>query len=166
MATDQISSAETTVSEMYIANPADEDCETAMSTIQNLHMPRGGTDPENGLRGIAPFLERDPPDYVSSTLEWRGKVLQSQQATLVATRRFRQQQTAKERQGESLENKIREIREDFRKKEERLEKEIVKLKKRHEENMKQLEEEENDGGYFVSESWEVQSDYQPTECGD
>ena len=153
-----------TDSEMYIADFADGECESAMRTFSNLHMPRGGTHPENGLVGIAPFIERNPRDYVSSTLEWRGKVLQSQQATLVATRRFRQQQTAKERQNESLENKIREIREDFRK--ERLEREIVKLKQRHEENMKQLEEEENGEGYFVSESWEVQSDYQPTECGD
>lgn len=42
----------------------------------------------------------------------------------------------------------------------------MKHEQRHEEAMKELEREGKDGeDYSVAEWWEVQSDCQPTECG-
>jgi hypothetical protein len=43
----------------------------------------------------------------------------------------------------------------------------VKHEERYKLAIEQLEKEEKDeGGYSVAKWWEVQSDYQPTECGD
>ncbi len=47
-----------------------------------------------------------------------------------------------------------------------MEREVVKLEQRFELALKQLEkEEEDEEGYPIAQWWEVESDYQPTECG-
>jgi hypothetical protein len=159
--------AEAADSEMFIADAADEDCDPGVSAITNPHMQRGGEYSEMVLGGDAPFMEKRL-DNVASTLEWREKVLQSQQAAAQAiASSSRQRQTAEERWHAKLETEIEQIRQRFREEEEMLEREIVNLEERYELDMRQLEEEENDDeNYYVDEQWEVQSDYQPTECGD
>ena len=65
-----------------------------------------------------------------------------------------------------MEVEIWQIREDFHEKKKRLEKEIVKLEQKYRLDMKQLEKEESEDNYSVTQAeWEVQSDYEPTECG-
>jgi hypothetical protein len=148
---------------MFIADGVDEDCDSDASTATNPHMQRGSEDSEKGLGSVAPFIERNP-DNVASTLEWRGRVLHSQEATQATT--SRQQHTAEERWRASLEIEIERIRQHYHKLERILEGEIVKHKQRYEWAIKQLEEGEKDEEYYsVAEWWEVQSDYQPTECG-
>ena len=102
-------------------------------------MQHGGGNSENGLGGVAPFMER-----TSS----------------------RQQQTAEERWRASLEIEIERIRRHYQEQEKILEREVVKLEQRYAWDMKQLEREEKDEeNYSVAKWWEVESDYQPTECG-
>jgi hypothetical protein len=126
-------------------------------------MQRGSRNPEKGPSGVAPFIERNP-DNVASTLEWRARVLHSQEAT--QTTSSRQQHTAEERWRASLKKEIRRIRRHYHKQERFLEEEIVKHEERYKVAIEQLEQEEKDEeGYSVAEWWEVQSDYQPTECG-
>ena len=74
--------AETTDSEMSIADAVNEDCDSDTSTATNPNMQRGSGDSGKGLDGVAPFVERNP-DNVASTLEWGGRVLHSQEATQV-----------------------------------------------------------------------------------
>jgi hypothetical protein len=152
---------------MFIADAVYEDCDSNVSTnITNQHMQRGGGYSEMILSGVAPFMERNQ-DNVASTLEWRWKVLQSQQATRAVTSSSRHQQTAEEHRHASLESEIGRMRQHCHEQEKVLEREIVRLEQRYELDMKLLEKEANDEvNYPVAESWEVQSDYQPTECGD
>jgi TolA-binding protein len=124
---------------------------------------RGSGNSEKGPSGVALFIERNP-DNVASTLEWRERVLHSQEAT--QTTSSRQQHTAEERWLASLKTEIEEIRRHYQKQERFMEEEIVKHEERHKLAIEQLEKEEKDEeGYSVAEWWEVQSDYQPTECG-
>ncbi|KAF8495799.1 hypothetical protein F5888DRAFT_1907745 [Russula emetica] len=154
----------TTDSEMSIANADDEDCDSDASTAINYRMQRGSGDPEKGLGGVAPFIERNLGN-VASTLDWRGRVLHSQEATQATS--SSQQHTAEEKGRALLEIKIERIRQHYEKQKRILEGEIVKHEQRYELAIKQLEEEEKDEeDYPVPEWWEVQSDYQPTECGD
>ncbi|KAF8489377.1 hypothetical protein F5888DRAFT_1738804 [Russula emetica] len=143
----------TTDSEMSIADVVDEDCDLDASTVTNTRMQRGSRYSEKGLGGVAPFIERNLGN-VAPTLDWRGRVLHSQEATQATS--SRQQHTAEER-----------IRQHYQKQEMILEGEIVKHVQRYELAIKQLEEwEKDEEDYPVPEWWEVQSDYQPTECGD
>ena len=121
-------------------------------------MQHGGGNSENGLGGVAPFVERNP----DSTLEWRGRVLHSQKATQATS--SRQQQTAEERWRASLEIEIERIRRHYQEQEKILEREVVKLEQRYAWDMKQLEKEKDEENYSVAKWWEVESDYQPTEC--
>ena len=155
-------------SETFAANVVDEDCDSDTGTVPRLRMQRGAQDSEKGLGSVTPLIERIPDD-VTSTLEWRRRVLLSQKAYQPATTgSFHQQQTAEERWHTSLEIKIEQIRRDYREKERVLEREIVKLERRYEWVMEQLEREDDDDeeDYSVAERWEVGSDYQRTECGD
>ena len=145
---------------MYIADVADKDCDSDVSTnFTNLHMQRGSG-----------FFEMALGDNVASTLEWRERVLQSQKSDAQAiASSSRQRQTAEERWHAKMEAEIAQIRQRFQEEEEMLERQIVNLEEAYKSQMKQLEEEENDEqNYYVGEleRWEVQSDYQPTECGD
>ncbi|KAF8502703.1 hypothetical protein F5888DRAFT_1631805 [Russula emetica] len=154
----------TTDSEMSIADAVDEDCDSDTSTATNIHMQRSSGNPEKGQCGAAPFIERNLGN-VASTLDWRGRVLHSREATQATS--SRQQHTTEERKLASLEIKIERIRQHCHKQEMILEGEIVKHKQRYELAIKQLEEwEKDEEDYPVPEWWEVQSDYQPTECGD
>jgi hypothetical protein len=147
-----------------ITDAVDEDCDSDASTVINRHMQRGSGNSEQGPGGVAHFIERDP-DNVASTLECRGRVLHSQEAT--QTTSSRQQHTAEERWRASLENEIERIRRHYREQERIMEREIVKHEERYKVAIEQLEQEEKDEeGYSVAEWWEVQSDYQRTECGD
>jgi hypothetical protein len=77
-----------------------------------------------------------------------------------------QQHTAEERWRASLETEIERIRQHYQEQENILEEEIVKHQQRYKLAMEQLEKEEKDEeDYSVAGWWEVQSDYQPTECG-
>ncbi|KAI0280819.1 hypothetical protein BGY98DRAFT_1095305 [Russula aff. rugulosa BPL654] len=151
---------------MFIADAVDEDCDSDVSTVHKLRMQCGSEDLEKGLGGVAAFVERDSDD-VAPTLEWRERILHSQRATQATTSSSRQQQTAEERWHASLEIEIERIRGHYHEQERVLEREIVKLEQMYEWDVKQLEKEENDEeNYSVADRWEIQSDYQPTECGD
>ena len=159
-------SAETgqTDSEMFIADVVDEDCDSDTSS-PNPHMLRGDEDSAKRLSSVAPFTERNP-DKVASTLEWRERVLHSQEASQATTSSSRQWQTAEEHEGTSLEIEIERIRRHYQKQEMVLEGEIVKLEQRYKSDMELLKKEENDEeDHSAAEWWEVQEDYQPTECG-
>ena len=148
---------------MLIADPVDENCDSDGGLVTNFHMRRGNEDSEEGSGGVVPFIERNP-DNVASTLEWRGRVLHSQEATQATS--SRQQYTAEEHWLRSLEIEIGKIRQHYREQEKIMEREILKHKQRYERALKQLDEgEKEDEDYSVAEWWEVQSDYQPTECG-
>ena len=95
------------------------------------------------LGSVAPFIERNPDSH-------------RQRHT-----------TAEERWRASLEIEIERIRQHFHMQEGILEKEIMKLEQMYERDMKQLEKEEKDEEEYPVAGWgEVQSDYEPTECGD
>jgi hypothetical protein len=161
---------QTTDSEMFFANIVDEDCDSDTSTpATNQHMQRGKGDPEKGLGGVAPFIERNPgPDKMASTLEWRGRVLRSQEATgIQAPTSSRQQHTAEERRCASLEElEIERIRRHYQKQERILEEEIEKHEKRYKEATEQLKREDKDKVVYSTDWWPVRPDYQPTECSD
>jgi hypothetical protein len=128
-----------TDSEMSIADVVDEDCDSDASTVTY-------------------------PDNVAPTLERRGRVMHTQEVTQVTS--SWQQHTAEERWRGSLEIKIKQIRQHYHEQERILEGEIVKHQQRYEWAIEQLEKEGKDEvEYSVAEWWEVQSDYQPTECG-
>ena len=150
---------------MLIADVVDEDCDSDAS-ITKLHMQRGNEDSAKGLGDVATFIERNP-NNVASTLEWRAKVLDSQEeATQATTSSSRQQQTAEEHWGASLEIEIDQIRRHYHNQEMVLEREIEKLKQRYKEDVEQLEKEENDEeNHSAAGWWDAQPDYQPTECG-
>jgi hypothetical protein len=151
-------------SEMSIADVVDEDCDSDASTVTNPCMQRGNGDLEKRLGGVAPFIERNLGN-VASTLDWRGRVLHSQEGIQVTS--SRQQHTAEEQKRALLEIEIERILQHYQKQKRILEGEIVKHEQRYELAIKQLEEGEKDEeDYPVPEWWEVQSDYQPTECGD
>ena len=127
-------------------------------------MQRGSGDSEKRLDGVAPFIERNP-DNLATTLEWRGRVLRSQEATQASS--SRRQHMAKERWRSLLEIEIERIRKHYHEQEKVLEREVTKLEQSYESEIKELEKKEKDEeDYPVTEWWEVQSDYQPTECGD
>jgi hypothetical protein len=149
---------------MSIAGAVNEDCDSDASTVINPRMQRGSGNQEKGPSGVVPFIERNP-DNVASTMEWTERVLHQQEAT--QTTSSCQQHTAEERWRASLETEIEGIRRHYHKQERFLEEEIVKHEERYKLAIEQLEKEEKDEeGYSVAEWWEVQSDYQPTECGD
>jgi hypothetical protein len=128
-----------TDSEMSIADVVDEDCDSDASTVTY-------------------------PDNVAPTLERRGRVMHTQEVTQVTS--SWQQHTAEDRRRASLELEIERIRRHYQKQERILENEVVKHEKRYEWAIEQLENEEKDEeDCSVAEWWEVQSDYQPTECG-
>jgi hypothetical protein len=133
---------------MFIADTVSKDCDSSTSTATNPYLQRGSEDSEKGLGGVAPFIERNPAN-VASTLEWRGRVLHSQEATQATS--SRQQHTAEERWRASLEVEIERIRRHYRKQEKILEEEIVKHEKRYKLAVEQLEKEENEEGYSVAE---------------
>ena len=154
---------EPTDSEMFIADAVDEDCDLDVSTATSPRRQRGGGDSKKGLGGVAPFIERNP-DNTALTLGWRGRVLHSQEATQVTS--YRQRYTAEERWRASLELEIERIQQHYHEQERILEREVVKHEQRYELAIKQLEKEENEeGDYSAAKWWDVQSDYQPTECG-
>jgi len=148
---------------MFIADAVDEDCDPDASTATSPGMQHGSGDSEKRPGSVAPSIERNL-NNVASTLEWRGRALHSQGATQATN--SRRQQTAEERWHASLEVEIERIRQHYYEQERILEGEIVKHEQRYELAMKQLEQGENDDeDNSVAEWWEVQSDYQPTECG-
>jgi hypothetical protein len=110
-------------------------------------MQHGGGNSENGLGGVAPFVEKNP----DSTLEWRGRVLHSQKATQATS--SRQQQTAEERWRASLEIEIERKRRHYQEQEKILEREVVKLEQRYAWDMKQLEKEEKDEENYSVAAW-------------
>lgn len=153
----------TTSSEMSIADVVDKDCDSDTGTATNLYMQCGSGESEKGLGGVAPFIKRNP-DKVMLTLEWRERVLHSQEATQGTS--YRQQHTAEERRRASLEHEIEKIRRRYQDWEMILESEITQHEERYDLAIKQLEREENEEeDYSATEWWEVQSDYQLTECG-
>ena len=151
---------------MFTADAVDKDCGSDTSTTINLCIQRGTGDPEKGLRGVAPLIERNP-DKLASPLEWRGRVLLSQEATQASTGP-RQQQTAEEHGRASLEEiEIDQIQKHYQELETVLEGELVEHKKRHKSAIKELKEEEKEEKRYSADWWGgVKSDYQPTECGD
>ena len=145
---------------MFTADAVDEDCVSNTSTNTNLAIQRGTKNLEKGL-GVAPFIERNS-DKIASTLESRRRVLRSQEA-IQAYSISRQQRTTEERERALLEIEIERIRKHYQEQESILKREIMM----HELVIKQLKKEEEDEKYYpVDWSGEVQSDYQPTECGD
>ena len=150
---------------MFITDAVDEDYDSGMSMVIEPRMQRSGGDSEEGVSGAANFIERNP-DNNASTLEWKWGVLHSQVASQATSSSSCQQQTAEERWHASLQIEIERIRRHYHDQERILEREIVKHKQRYRSAMKQLENEENDEeNYPITEWWDVQSDYQPTECG-
>ena len=150
---------------MFITDVIDEDSDSdAASTAAIYRMQRGSGDSKKRPDGVVPYIERNP-DNLATTLEWRGRVLRSQEATQASS--SRRKNTTKERWRASLETEIEGIREHYHKLEKVLDDEITKLEQSYEWEVKKLEKEEKDEeDYPVAEWWEVQSDYQPTECGD
>jgi hypothetical protein len=152
-------------SEIFTADGVNGDCESDTSTTTNLHIQRGTGDPEKGLGDVAPLIGNNP-DKIASTLEWRGRVLRSQEATQ-ATTSSRQQHTAEERRCASLEElEIERIRRHYQRQERILEEEIEKHEERYKEAVEQLKKEDKDKAVYSADWWPVRSDYQPTECGD
>jgi hypothetical protein len=84
---------------------------------------------------------------------WKGLVLASSK------------RPTEERWRASLEIEIERIRRHYQEQEKILEREVVKLEQRYAWDMKQLEKEKDEENYSVAKWWEVESDYQPTECG-
>jgi hypothetical protein len=121
-----------------------------------------GGDPEKGLGGVAPFIERNP-DNVTSTLERRRRVPHSQEDTQATS--SRQQLTAEDRMRALMETEIQRVRQHYHEQEKVLEREIVKHQQRYELVLKSMESWGEEDDYPVADWWEVQSDYQPTECG-
>jgi hypothetical protein len=157
-----------TDSKMLIADDVDKDCDSDTGTSTNPSIQRSNADSERGLGGDDPFIERNQ-DIMTSTLEWRGRVLRSQEATQ-ATTSSRQPHTAKERRYPSLEEiEIERIEEHYREQEKILEEEVKKHKEMHKQAIEQLKTEEKykEGYGYAADWWGVRpgSDYQPTECG-
>jgi hypothetical protein len=150
---------------MFIADVVDEECDFDASALATHRVQRSYEHSEKGLGGVAPFIERNT-DNVASTLEWRGSVLHSQEASQATTSSSRQQKTAKERWQESLDNEVGRTLQQYRAQEMVLRKTIANLKKLCESDLKQLETEKDGEDYSVLGWGEVQSDYEPTECGD
>jgi hypothetical protein len=147
---------------MSIADAVDEDCDSHASTNNTiLHMQRGSEDSEKGLDGVPPFIRRNP-DKMASTLEWRASVQHSQEPPQVTS--SHQRHTAEGRRDASLSTKIERIQQHYRRQEKVLEREIAKHEQRYKWAIEELEKEEKDEKDY--ERWEIQSDYQPTECDD
>jgi glycine/D-amino acid oxidase-like deaminating enzyme len=133
-------------------------CDSGASTATSLSIQRGNKQPE---KRVVPFIKGDP-DNVASTLEWRRRVMHSQEATQASN--SRQRQTA-----ENIE--IEGIRRRCREREIMLEREIKMHEERYAEWLiEELEGEEKDEKKDHSAAspgwWDPQSDYQRTECGD
>lgn len=132
---------------------ADEGSESDASTTTHTRESRGRVVSSNG----------ENTDVISATMEWRRRVLQSQEEE------SRLSQAMSIREGHwraKLEAEIQKIRRHFHTQEKVLEREIVALEQKYECAIAQLEMEDPDEvSYFVS-GWEAQSDYQPTECGE
>jgi hypothetical protein len=98
-------------------------------------------------------------------MESRRRVLHPQEVTQAIS--SPQQDTAEERRGALLQTEIERIRQHYREQEKILEWEYAKLEQKYKEIRQQLEKEESNGeNYPVAEWWEVDSDYEPTLCGD
>ncbi len=146
---------------MFIADAVGEGCDSDKSTVTTPCMQQDSEDPEKGLGSVKPFIERNP-DNMASTLEWRRRVLHSQDATQASTSSSRQQPTAKERWQASLDSEIERTVKHYHAQEMILQRAITNLEQMRELDLKQLEDEED---YYVPGWGDVQSDYQPTECG-
>ena len=87
--------------------------------------------------------------------------MQSQKETQATnTRQYREG-----RSRAKLDAEIERIRQHYHEQEKVLEREIVRLERRYEWTIAQLEREEQDDGSCSVDGWEeVRSDYQPTEC--
>jgi hypothetical protein len=109
---------------------------------------------------VASSIE-DNTDVIASTMEWRRMVMQSQKETQATnTRQYREG-----RSRAKLDAEIERIRQHYHEQEKVLEREIVRLERRYEWTIAQLEREEQDDGSCSVDGWEeVRSDYQPTEC--
>ena len=152
---------------MFTADAVDEDCGSDTSTTTNPHIQRGTGDPEKGLGSVVPLIERNP-DKMTSTLGLRGKVLLLKEATQASTS-SRQQHTADDSElgRASLEEiEIDHIQKHYEELERVLEGQLVEHKKRHKWAIKELEREKDEKRYPADWWGGVQSDYQPTECGD
>lgn len=103
----------------------------------------------------------DNTDAIASTMEWRRMVLQSQkESQATSTHQYREG-----RSRAKLDAEVQRIRQHYLKQEKILEREIVRLERRYEWTIAQLEREEQDDGSYSVDGWEeVRSDYQPTEC--
>jgi hypothetical protein len=169
-ALDQTTETTDSDSESFTADAVDEDCDSDMSPSTNPRIQRSTGDPEKGL-GVAPFIERNL-DKMESTVEWRGRVLHSREATQASTcsgPSGQQHHTPAEYELASLDVEIEQIRQHYREQEGILNREIVKHKKRRKRAMKRLKKEEKDQKHYPADcDWwgGVRSDYQPTECGD
>lgn len=132
---------------------ADEGSESDASTTTHTLESRGRVGSSSG----------ENTDVISATMEWRRRVLQSQEEeSQAATVREHRE----ERRRAKLEAEIQKIRRHYRAHEKVLEGEIVALEQKFELAIAQLETEDPDEvSYFVG-GWEAQSDYQPTECGE
>jgi hypothetical protein len=95
-------------------------------------------------------------------MEWRRMVLQAQEESQAASTR----QHREGRRRAKLDAEIERIRQHYHKQEKVLEKEIVRLERRYEWAIAQLEREEQEEYPCFVDGWEVRSDYQPTECGE
>jgi hypothetical protein len=141
---------------MFITDIVDEECDLDASVLTTHCVQRSDVHFERGLGGVVHFIESDP-NNVASTLERRGRVLHSQEATGA--------RTAKEHWKASLDIEIRRTLRHYHAHEMILWKAIANLEQRREWDLKQLEREEDGEGYYVPGWEEVQSDYEPTECG-
>jgi hypothetical protein len=132
---------------------ADEGSESDASTTTHTRESRGC---------VVSFIGENT-DVISSTMEWRRMVLQSQDEESRGTT-IREHREGRWRA--KLETEIQNIRRHYHTQEKVLEREIVALEQKYEWTIAQLEAEDQDEvSYFVG-GWEAQSDYQPTECGE
>jgi hypothetical protein len=110
--------------------------------------------------GVHPSLNRAMPNSCSRKPcrpRWPDTTVVDQRHTTLA----------EERRRASLEFEIEQIRRHYQKQERILESEVVKHEKRYEWAIEQLENEDKEEvDCSVTEWWEVQSDYQPTERDD
>jgi hypothetical protein len=129
------------------------------------HPPRRGQQADGRRQSwdsVASSIDsEDNTDVIASTMEWRRMVMQSQKESQATS-------TRQHREGHSrakLDAEIERIRRHYLKQEKILEREIVRLERRYEWTIAQLEREEQDEESYFVDGWEeVRSDYQPTEC--
>ncbi|KAH9983872.1 cytochrome P450, partial [Russula vinacea] len=92
----------------------------------------------------------DNTDAIASTMEWRRMVLQSQkESQATSTHQYREG-----RSRAKLDAEVQRIRQHYLKQEKILEREIVRLERRYEWTIAQLEREEQDDGSYSVDGWE------------